>query len=793
MEDPFFFEDLLNNVELVPLMDAVRPMQGLSFWHGSNRRQLIFDFVKVEPGVRTCLAWAESESCPQDARQELTLDQRAAIRAWTCTSLCYGLTSALRNTQRTLEGLKPVLPYARLLFSALHALPETYIFERGTLYRAERGVMDTWDAKMRAPEGIFSFYVPTSCSTNPKVLQQFKDEGVRTVYKLHDASGWILNDFSPYQEEEVLLEPVCHFQVLRAEKFDEGHEMVLSGDVENKGLHKVEGRVRPGVHLLQIGDTCSRVKNLETESYWARLASERDQAKKTLGQLLELEFDPFSEEEWKGKGKVVPKKDMYRDRKMSFLGKGAFMTTHRKRAKRSATLSTPSQVCRYAVKIASRNDLHDQGISDEDVQREARILQMMRHKNVIQYHGLEEDEEEIGLILEFAEGGSVADLTRTRGQASALNSPGVQTSEVIEMMIQIARAMEYIHGQGIVHRDIKADNILISQAYGSGPLCVQPNTIKVADFGVAAVLATSAGPKLKSQVGTGAYFAPERGEGKNYGTKADMWAVGCVLIELVTMTRLTMPIWNSGTEVSERRRQLLEQVRQRDQALETVAQGLLSRDQNVRLDGFRLKAALDTWKTVKFERSIPSLQSQKDVDAIVRGMKLHDTHPGIQEKACGALLALTPCAKEEEWRRIRDEKGAEYDSVMASLAEFAQLSVIEHLLQVLTSHMTLVEAVVPSCQIIWCLARNDDNRIAIAEAGGIERLMAALRTHADHTGVVKAACGALGNIGWTDRALQKSIKDAGAEEVLRAAVARANATGDTIESKQHLLDKLSKL
>ena len=105
MEDPFFFEDLLNNVELVPLMDAVRPMQGLSFWHGSSRRQLIFDFVKVEPGVRTCLAWAESESCPQDARQELTLDQRAAIRAWTCTSLCYGLTSALRNTQRTLEGL----------------------------------------------------------------------------------------------------------------------------------------------------------------------------------------------------------------------------------------------------------------------------------------------------------------------------------------------------------------------------------------------------------------------------------------------------------------------------------------------------------------------------------------------------------------------------------------------------------------------------------------------------------------------------------------------------------------
>ena len=71
--------------------------------------------------------------------------------------------------------------------------------------------------------------------------------------------------------------------------------------------------------------------------------------------------------------------------------------------------------------------------------------------------------------------------------------------------------------------------------------------------------------------------------------------------------------------------------------------------------------------------------------------------------------------------------------------------------------------------------------------------MAALSRHADHAGVVGAGCGALGNIGWTDKALQKSIKDAGAEEVLRAAVARAHATEDTIESGQELLDKLSKV
>ena len=86
-----------------------------------------------------------------------------------------------------------------------------------------------------------------------------------------------------------------------------------------------------------------------------------------------------------------------------------------------------------------------------------------------------------------------------------------------------------------------------------------------------------------------------------------------------------------------------------------------------------------------------------------------------------------------------------------------------------------------------------DNKIAIAEAGGIERLMAALSTHAGHAGVAEKACGTLYNIGRSDRTLQHSIKDAGAEELLRAAVARSNATAETKEKGRKLLNKLIKL
>ncbi len=123
-------------------------------------------------------------------------------------------------------------------------------------------------------------------------------------------------------------------------------------------------------------------------------------------------------------------------------------------------------------------------------------------------------------------------------------------------MLQMASAMEYIHMQGIVHRDIKADNILLAHPEGDGPLC-----IKVADFGVAAVLSTVAGSAaLLSKHGTPVYYAPERGNEEAYGAKADMWAVGMVLTELVTLSQIEKGLWHSGSEVSERRGKVLQQV-----------------------------------------------------------------------------------------------------------------------------------------------------------------------------------------------------------------------------------------
>lgn len=479
--DPFCLELVLNGVKLAPLLESVQAMEGTLFFHPQKKGNTTFKFDLVQRALRGCLEWAKTSS-PEDVREQNDLQQLAAIRAWTCTPVCYVVNFVLRDPHRTAKSVQPVLLYVRLFFTGLHALPRTdaYIIVDATLYRGENSVMTTWDAKM-VPGGNIMFVVPTSFSSDPAVVQNFTDQGPRTVIIIHGASGWKLAAFSPYDEAEVLVEPVSKFRVIKAEKFDAHHRDVQMGEVK-EGLHRVEGHVLPGVALLEG----SPVKENEAESFYKWQWREEEQQYGTP--LIEdLKPDPYTDEEWEARGKKVPQND--KALRMSVLGKGAFMSTIR--------MATPNGV-RYAVKVVERDDMEIQGITEEHVRKEARVLRLMRHKHVIRYISLLETDERMGLVMELAEGGSLADLIKARGS--------VQVEVVWAIAGQLASALAYIHLQGIVHRDVKADNILLAHADGTQPVCV-----KLADFGVSAVLATVAGSALQSKVGTPVYLAPERG------------------------------------------------------------------------------------------------------------------------------------------------------------------------------------------------------------------------------------------------------------------------------------------
>jgi Tol biopolymer transport system component/serine/threonine protein kinase len=164
--------------------------------------------------------------------------------------------------------------------------------------------------------------------------------------------------------------------------------------------------------------------------------------------------------------------------------------------------------------------------------RGAQVLASLNHPNIGQIYGLEEQDGRNALVLELIEGDTLAEAV-ARGP--------VAPDAAIRIALQIAEALEAAHEKGIVHRDLKPANVKIT-----------PNdTVKVLDFGLAKALAAesasssginlAASPTVTSAqtvdgviLGTAAYMSPEQARGKEVDKRADIWAFGCVLFELLT-------------------------------------------------------------------------------------------------------------------------------------------------------------------------------------------------------------------------------------------------------------------
>jgi eukaryotic-like serine/threonine-protein kinase len=162
--------------------------------------------------------------------------------------------------------------------------------------------------------------------------------------------------------------------------------------------------------------------------------------------------------------------------------------------------------------------------------REAQALASFNHPNIGSIYGLEESNNLCVLVLELVEGLTLAD--RIRGSAAPLE-------EALAIAQQIAEAMAYAHDKGVTHRDLKPANIKITPE----------GNVKVLDFGVAKVLQghenldsdSSYVPTFTTPtthegmiLGTPAYMSPEQAKGKPVDKRADIWAFGVVLYELLT-------------------------------------------------------------------------------------------------------------------------------------------------------------------------------------------------------------------------------------------------------------------
>jgi serine/threonine protein kinase len=122
-------------------------------------------------------------------------------------------------------------------------------------------------------------------------------------------------------------------------------------------------------------------------------------------------------------------------------------------------------------------------------------------------------EDSLTLILEYMDAGTLQDMVETGG---------VQSESVLaNISLQVLRGLDFLHQKRIVHRDIKPANILVNH----------DGIVKLSDFGVARVMAAHEAA-VKSNLGTFAFFSPERLHGDQYDFSSDIWSMGITLLTL---------------------------------------------------------------------------------------------------------------------------------------------------------------------------------------------------------------------------------------------------------------------
>ena len=156
--------------------------------------------------------------------------------------------------------------------------------------------------------------------------------------------------------------------------------------------------------------------------------------------------------------------------------------------------------------------------NDEERKRfeiEAQAAASLNHPNIAHIYAIEETEDEMFIVMELIDGVELK---------NKIISHTIPTDEAIRISIQIAEGLEAAHKKGIVHRDIKSSNIMISN----------DDKVKIMDFGLAKVIGGSQLTQMGSAIGTVAYMSPEQAKGKTVDQRTDLWSLGVVFYEMLT-------------------------------------------------------------------------------------------------------------------------------------------------------------------------------------------------------------------------------------------------------------------
>jgi formylglycine-generating enzyme required for sulfatase activity/serine/threonine protein kinase len=189
-----------------------------------------------------------------------------------------------------------------------------------------------------------------------------------------------------------------------------------------------------------------------------------------------------------------------------------------------------------ALKVIHQNLLHDAEFVAR-FHREAKLCASLNHPNIVTVH----DEGEVSgvhfMAMEYLEGQDLRHLIRSRGK--------LNPEQALQYLLPVAEALDYAHGRGLIHRDIKSANIFIcgsapstssgaARSPGTEPVEVPRSRVVLMDFGIAHAAAGTQLTKAGTVIGTPEYMSPEQADGRVVDHRTDLYSLGVVMYECLT-------------------------------------------------------------------------------------------------------------------------------------------------------------------------------------------------------------------------------------------------------------------
>lgn len=194
---------------------------------------------------------------------------------------------------------------------------------------------------------------------------------------------------------------------------------------------------------------------------------------------------------------------------LKLLGKGSFGSVYCVRRTQDRSLHVMKKISVHNMPAKER----------KTTEQECKVLQRLRHPGIVCYEdSFVHKNRQLCIVMSFCEGGDLSSMIEKRRMRY------FKESEVISWFLQISLALQYMHQERILHRDLKTQNIFLTKS----------GQVKLGDFGIAKVLEGTL-EMAKTVIGTPYYMSPELFRNQPYSFKSDIWSLGCVLFELVAL------------------------------------------------------------------------------------------------------------------------------------------------------------------------------------------------------------------------------------------------------------------